>query len=156
MVALAFVFSYLESLLPVFVGIPGVKLGVANGVTLVVLYLLRPRDALAISCLRILLAGFTFGSPASMLYSLAGGLLSFLVMWLCYRSERFSVVGVSMAGGVAHNVGQLLLAMVALQTRQVVWYAPVLLISGLITGALIGLLTRLLLPRLRRFGARPH
>ncbi len=150
LVALAFVFSYLETLVPVPIGIPGIKLGLANGVTLTALYLLRPVDALVVSCLRILLAGLTFGSPVSMLYSLCGGLLSFMTMWLCQKSRRFSVVGVSLAGGVAHNVGQFLLAALVLGARAVAWYAPVLLVAGLITGGLIGGLCRLLLPRLPR------
>ena len=149
LVALAFIFSYIESLVPIPLGIPGIKLGLANGVTLVALYLLRPVDAVAIACLRILLAGLTFGSPVSMLYSLCGGLLSLLTMWLCRRSDRFSVVGVSVAGGVAHNVGQLLLA-TALLSASVVWYAPVLLVTGTLTGALIGALCRSLLPRLEK------
>ena len=150
LVALAFIFSYLESLLPLSVGIPGIKLGLANGVVLVALYLLHPRDALIISVVRILLAGLTFGSPASMLYSLSGGLLSFLIMWLCRRGDRFSVVGTSIAGGVSHNIGQLLMAAVAMQTVYIVWYIPVLLVAGVITGGLIGLLCRGLLPRLER------
>lgn len=148
LVALAFIFSYVETLVPLPIGIPGIKLGLANGVTLTALYLLRPRDALAVSLLRIGLAGFTFGSPVSMLYSLCGGVLSFLTMWQCQKSHRFSVVGVSIAGGVAHNVGQLLLASLVLGARSVAWYAPVLLVAGLITGGLIGGLCRLLLPRL--------
>lgn len=151
LVALAFIFSYLESLLPLSVGIPGIKLGLANGVTLTALYLLRPRDALAVSVVRILLAGLTFGSPMTMLYSLSGGLLSFGVMWLCHRTERFSVVGVSIAGGVSHNLGQLAVAAVALATPSIVWYVPVLLVAGLVTGGLIGGLCRLLLPRLEKF-----
>lgn len=149
LVALAFIFSYLESLIPLPVGIPGIRLGLANGVVLVTLYLLRPVDALAVSVLRILLAGLTFGSPVSLLYSLCGGLLSFGVMALCRRWERLSVLGVSMAGGVSHNVGQLLAAAVLLGTRQILWYAVVLLPVGLLTGGAIGWLTRLLLPRLK-------
>ncbi len=151
LVALAFIFSYIEALLPLPIGIPGIKLGLANSVTLVVLYLLRPVDALVISCLRILLAGLTFGSPVSMLYSLAGGLCSFAVMWLCRRSGRFSIVGVSIAGGVSHNLAQLAVAAVVLLTPQIVWYVPVLLVAGLITGLLIGLLCRGLLSKLTRF-----
>ena len=149
LVALAFIFSYLESLIPLPVGIPGIRLGLANGVVLVTLYLLRPVDALAVSVLRILLAGLTFGSPVSLLYSLCGGLLIFGVMALCRRWERLSVLGVSMAGGVSHNVGQLLAAAVLLGTRQILWYAVVLLPVGLLTGGVIGWLTRLLLPRLK-------
>ena len=150
MVALAFIFSYIESLLPV-VGIPGVKLGLANLVVLVTLYLLRPRDALVISLLRIVLVGFTFGSPASMLYSLSGGLVSLGVMILCRRVDRFSVLGVSVAGGVSHNLAQLAVAAAVLRTPQIVWYLPMLLLSGVLTGALIGVITQLCLPKLRRF-----
>lgn len=152
MVALAFIFSYVETLLPV-VGIPGVKLGLANLVVLVTLVLLRPRDALAISVLRILLVGFTFGSPASMLYSLAGGLVSLGVMILCRRTEKFSILGVSIAGGVSHNLAQLAVAAAVLRTPQIVWYLPVLLLSGVLTGALIGVVARLCLPKLKRFAA---
>ena len=155
MIALAFIFSYIESLLPV-VGIPGVKLGLANLVVLVTLYLLRPRDALAISCLRILLVGFTFGSLASMVYSLAGGLVSLGVMMLCRRTEKFSVLGVSVAGGVCHNLAQLAVAAAVLRTPQIVWYLPILLLSGVLTGALIGIVARLCLPKLRRFTRETH
>ena len=151
MVALAFIFSYLESLLPLSVGIPGIKLGLANLVVLITLYLLRPADALAISCLRILLVGLTFGNPAAMLYSFSGGLVSFLSMWLCRRCDRFSVTGVSMAGGVAHNLGQLAAAALVTQTRQIVFYLPVLLASGLITGLFIGTAAQLVLPRLEKW-----
>lgn len=150
MVALAFIFSYVETLLPV-VGIPGIKLGLANLVVLVTLCLLRPRDALVISLLRIVLVGFTFGSPASMLYSLAGGLVSLGVMVLCRRTEKFSLLGISIAGGVCHNLAQLAVAAAVLRTPQIAWYLPILLLSGLLTGALIGVVTRLCLPRLSKF-----
>lgn len=148
LVALAFILSYLESLLPLSVGIPGIKLGLANLVVLLALYRLRPRDALVISAVRILLAGLTFGSPTTMLYSLCGGLLSFAVMALCRRCGCFSVVGVSMAGGVSHNMGQIAAAAVLLGTGEIVWYLPVLLVAGLVTGCLLGVAVRLLLPRL--------
>ncbi len=148
LVALAFIFSYLESLLPISIGIPGIKLGLANLVVLLALYRLRVRDAFAISMLRILLAGLTFGSPTTMLYSLCGGLVSFVAMALCRRSGKFSVIGVSMAGGVSHNIGQIAAAAVLLQTGEIVWYLPVLLVVGLITGGVLGTVVRLLLPRL--------
>ena len=152
MIALAFIFSYIESLFPV-VGIPGIKLGLANLVVLVTLYLLRPRDALIISLVRILLVGFTFGSPASMLYSLAGGLLSLGVMLLCRRTDKFSVLGVSIAGGVTHNLAQLAVAAAVLRTPQIAWYLPILLLSGMLTGALVGIVVRLCLPKLSKFRA---
>ena len=150
MVALAFIFSYVESLLPI-VGIPGVKLGLANLVVLITLCIMRPRDALAISLLRIVLVGFTFGSPASMLYSLAGGLVSLGVMVLCHRTEKFSLLGISIAGGVSHNLAQLAVAAAVLRTPQITWYLPILLVSGLLTGTLIGIVTRLCLPKLTKF-----
>ncbi len=138
LVALAFILSYLETFLPP-IGIPGVKLGLANLVVVMSLYRLRPRDALAIAVLRIVLAGFTFGNPASMLYSLAGGLLSFGVMTLLHRRDAFGILGVSVAGGVCHNIAQLAVATAVLRTAPLVWYLPVLLVSGVVTGALIGL-----------------
>lgn len=150
LVALAFVFSYLECLVPLPVGIPGIKLGLANGVVLVTLSLLGPGSAAVVSAVRILLAGLTFGSPAAMLYSFAGGVVSFLVMWLCHRSGRFSLVGISLAGGVGHNVAQLVVAALVTGTRQVLWYGPVLLVAGLATGFVVGMLSRLLLPPLQK------
>ncbi len=150
LVALAFILSYLEHLFPLSIGIPGIKLGLANLVVLLALYRLYPRDALVISFVRILLVGLTFGSPTTMLYSLCGGLLSFAIMALCHRSGVFSVVGVSIAGGVSHNVGQIAAAAVLLGTGKIVWYLPVLLVAGLVTGGLLGVVVRLLLPRLSR------
>lgn len=150
MVALAFIFSYVESLLPV-TGIPGIKLGLANLVVLITLCLMRPRDALTISLIRIVLVGFTFGSPASMLYSLAGGLVSLGIMVLCHRTEKFSLLGVSIAGGVGHNLAQLAVAAAVLRTPQIAWYLPILLLSGLLTGALIGVIAQLCLPKLAKF-----
>ncbi len=150
LVALAFILSYVESLLPV-VGVPGVKLGLANLVVLVALYALSSRDALVCAVLRIVLVGFTFGSPASMLYSLAGGMCSFLVMSVLKRTDKFSILGVSVAGGVCHNLGQLAVAMLVLRTPPLLWYLPVLLASGVLTGTLIGVAVRLCLPKLPRF-----
>lgn len=147
--ALALVCSYVEVLLPLPLGIPGVRLGLANGVVLVALMKMGTADAFAVNGLRILVAGLTFGHPVSMLYSLCGGLFSLCVMMLCRRSGRFSVLGVGMAGGVCHNIGQLLVAGVLMGTARLWWYAVVLLPVGLLTGAGIGLVVRLLLPRLK-------
>ena len=138
--ALAMIFSYVESLIPINFGVPGIKLGLANLVVLTGLYYLRPGEVLAVSVCRILLVGFMFGSGISILYSLAGGLLSFAVMLLLIRADRFSQIGVSTAGGVSHNMGQLLMAMLILRSFALVYYAPVLIISGALTGALMGIL----------------
>lgn len=138
--ALAFILSYVESLVPVTVGIPGVKLGLANLVVVIALYTLDLKGAFVISAVRIVLSGLTFGGLFSMLYSLAGGLLSFAVMAVLSRKKLFGTVGVSVCGGVAHNIGQLLVAMAVLETESVWYYFPVLLISGSVAGVLIGLL----------------
>ena len=138
--ALAFVLSYVESLVPVTVGIPGVKLGLANLVVVIALYTLDLKGAFVISVVRIVLSGLTFGGLFSMLYSLAGGLFSFAVMAILSWKKLFGTVGVSVCGGVAHNIGQLLVAMAVLETESVWYYFPVLLISGSVAGVLIGLL----------------
>lgn len=147
--ALALILSYVETLIPVQFGIPGIKLGLANLVVVIVLCKTDWKEALLLSVSRVLLAGFIFGSLFSIIYSLAGGVLSLLVMAVLVRSERFGVAGVSMAGGVAHNIGQLATAMIAVSTYQVGYYLPVLLIAGLVTGAVIGLAADAILKRIR-------
>lgn len=146
--ALALVFSYVELLIPINFGIPGAKLGLANLVIIIVLYKTDWKEALLLSVVRIVLAGFLFGNLFGILYSLAGGILSLAVMALLKRSGAFSIIGVSMAGGVSHNVGQLIMAMLVVETYAVGYYLPVLLIAGLITGTLIGIAGREMLKRL--------
>ena len=101
--ALALIFSYVELLIPINFGIPGAKLGLANLMTVLVLYKMGIKEALALSMTRIILSGFMFGNLFGILYSLSGGLLSFLVMVLLKKSDRFSVAGVSIGGGTAHR-----------------------------------------------------
>ena len=147
--ALALIFSYVELLIPINFGIPGAKLGLANLMTVLVLYKMGIKEALALSVTRIILSGFMFGNLFGILYSLAGGLLSFLVMVLLKKSDRFSVAGVSIGGGTAHNIGQLLVAMVVVQTYQVGYYLPDLLVAGEVTGLLIGLVAKEVLKRIQ-------
>ncbi len=144
-VALAFIFSFVEVLVPISLGIPGIKLGLANIVVLTALYAMGPRDAFFISCVRIVLVGFTFGNMASLLYSMAGGLLSWLIMCLFKKIKGFSMIGVSLAGGISHNIGQISVAALMLKTTSVVYYLPVLLIAGTVTGIMIGILGGMLL-----------
>lgn len=146
--ALALIFSYVETLIPVNFGIPGAKLGLANLVVVIVLYKTRWQEALLLSVTRIVLSGFIFGNLFGILYSLAGGLLSFAVMAGLKRRDSFSVIGVSMAGGVTHNIGQLVVAMIVVNTYQAGYYLPVLMLAGLATGALIGVISREVLRRL--------
>ena len=139
--ALAMIFSYVEALIPVSFGIPGIKLGLANLVVLTGLYYLRPGEVLAVSVSRILLMGFLFGSGMSIVYSLAGGLLSFIVMLLLVKADQFSRIGVSAAGAVCHNIGQLMVAGLVLKTAALVYYLPALMIAGLVTGIAMGFLS---------------
>ncbi len=148
MTALAMVLSYVESQIPVFFAVPGMKLGLTNLVVLTALYRQGPRGAFAVNLVRIVLTGFTFGSLASMMYSLAGGMLSFAVMLICRKSGRFSVTGVSIAGGVAHNIGQILVAVFVLESAQLLYYLPFLLIAGVAAGFVIGIAGSGLLKRL--------
>lgn len=138
LIALAFIFSYIEFLIPINLGIPGIKLGLANLVVIVALYTMNEKDAFLLSMVRILLVGFTFGNLSAMLYSLAGGLASFAAMLLAKRTCWFSQKGVSVLGGIFHNVGQILTAMLILETSQLIYYLPVLMISGIVSGALVG------------------
>ncbi len=140
LVALAFVFSYIESLIPFNFFVPGIKLGLANIVVLVALYTVGYKGSFIISCIRIILAGFTFGNMFSILYSLSGGILSFIVMSLCKKSKKFSAIGVSVAGGITHNIGQIIVASIVLETASLKYYLPPLLIAGTVTGLLIGVL----------------
>lgn len=151
--ALALIASYIEWLIPIPIGIPGVKLGLANLVIVWALYSMSPVEALAVNGMRIFLAGFLFGSLSMILYSLAGALLSFGCMYLAKRSNLFGVVGVSVIGGITHNMGQLLVAMAALETGSLIYYGPVLLAAGVITGLLIGILT---LEIRKRFSGKPR
>ena len=139
--ALALIFSYVETLIPVNLGIPGVKLGLANLIIVVALYKMRLSEAYLLSVVRVLLAGF-------ILYSLAGGLLSLTVMALLKKWGGFSLQGISIAGGVFHNIGQLIVAAVVVETFSVTYYFPVLLVAGLLTGLVIGIVAEMMLKRL--------
>ncbi|MDE6155876.1 MAG: Gx transporter family protein [Eubacterium sp.] len=149
MVALAFTFSYLESLIPFDFAIPGVKLGLANLVVVVALYIMNPGEAFAIAVIRIFLAGLTFGNMYSLAYSLCGGILSFVVMWLT-KKTKLSVIGVSMFGGICHNIGQIAVAAVIMETIRIAYYLPVLLVAGLVTGLLLGVVSKLIIDRFEK------
>ena len=150
MVALALVLSYVESMIPAFFAVPGMKLGLTNIVIVLALYKMGDWSAFTINLVRILLVALLFGNFMSLAYSLAGGLLSTLVMILLKKTEKFSVIPVSIVGGVTHNIGQILVAMVLLETKQLAWYLLVLWFTGMVTGALIGLIAGELTRRLEK------
>lgn len=149
--ALAIVLGYAESLIPVYLGAPGVKLGLANLVTMAGLYCMGVKETALISVVRILLSGFLFGPPSAILFGLSGTALSITLMAVCKKFRLFGMVGVSILGGVAHNVGQFLMAALVVHTFGVFSYLPVLLAAGCAAGGLIGLLGGILVRRVNRF-----
>ena len=148
--ACAMILSYVESLLPS-VGIPGVKMGLANIAVIFVLFRFGWKEAAGVSLVRVVLVSLLFGSVGALLYSLAGAVLSLAVMALLRRIDRFTTVGVSVAGGIAHNAGQVLMAMLILETKQLIAYLPVLAIAGISGGILTGLTAALLIRRIPKF-----
>ncbi len=146
--AMAMIFSYIEALIPLPVPIPGIKLGLANLVIVIAIYRLGFKYAFIINCVRILITGLLFTGLFGAIYSFAGGVLSIVVMYLLYRTGLFSMVGVSMAGGVFHNLGQLLVACLIMSNFKLMSYFAVLLFSGLISGILIGIVAAVLYDKL--------
>lgn len=149
-VALAFVLSFFESLVPVNIGVPGVKPGIANVVVLAALYLLPKRDAFFISMVRILISGLVFSGAFSLVYSFAGGLLSFFVMITAMKCRDLSITGVSVLGALSHNAAQILVAAIVMNTYRIAYYLPVLLISAAIAGVAVGVLGGIIVKRLER------
>ena len=147
--ATALVLSYLETLLPVVVAVPGVKIGLANIITMLLLYQYGGRRAFLFMVVRVVLSGFLFSGMAGIVYSLAGGICCIVVMELIRKIPYCSILGVSMAGAVSHNFGQILVAWLVMANSHILYYFPVLCISGLITGILIGLLSDILWKRLK-------
>ena len=148
LVSLAFIASYIEVLIPFNFHIPGMKLGLANIVVLAALYTGGAKAGITVSIIRIILVGLTFGNPYSAIYGLSGGVISLVVMIALKKTDFFGVMGVSMAGGVAHNLGQLLCAMVLLKRPAVFTYLSYLILVGTVTGALIGIIDEEVLKRL--------
>ena len=136
--ALSMIFSYIEALIPLSVGIPGIKLGLSNLVVVSGLYFLPVRWVLLVLALKVTLVSFLFGNLSMLLYSMAGGVLSFLVMTVIKRIKGFSMIGVSMAGGVSHNIGQLIVAMLTVESVAPLSYMPVLIVAGAVSGIAVG------------------
>lgn len=145
--ALAMIFSYIEAILPFSIGIPGIKLGIANIVVVIALYKIGVKAALTINVIRIFVAGFLFSGVFGILYSLAGGFLSLFVMIILKKSNLFSIVGVSLAGGVAHNLGQIITAAILVSNIKIFVYFPVLIFAGLVSGIIIGIVSGLVLDK---------
>jgi heptaprenyl diphosphate synthase len=150
MIALAMVLSFLETLIPPLVAVPGIKPGIANAVTVFILYKMKPPYAALVSSLRVCLSSLLFGSVVSFWYSAAGAILSFFVMLLLQRSKLFSVVGVSVSGAVMHNAAQIGVAALVMGTSEIVSYLPVLVISGVISGICVGVIAGVVMKRIKK------
>ena len=148
--AAAMILSYVESLLPS-VGVPGVKLGLANIAVIFALFRMGGKSALAVSVVRVFMVSMLFGGMGALLYSLSGAALSLGMMALLRKTDRFSTVGVSVAGGVAHNAGQILMAMLLLGTARLSYYFPLLVVTGVAGGIFTGLTAALLIKRIPDF-----
>lgn len=152
LLALALILAYVESLIPFSFGIPGIKLGLPNLIVLLLLYDTSKgaREAMLVNVLRIVLSGFLFSNLYAILYALSGAAFSFFAMLIGKKCGRFSIIGVSVLGGVFHNIGQIIVAMLVVETFAVAYYAPFLIVAGTVTGALLGFAGIELLPYLRR------
>ncbi|MGN1094931.1 MAG: Gx transporter family protein [Eubacteriales bacterium] len=149
--AIALVLSYIEAIIPpIYSAVPGIKLGLPNIMIVFVLYKYGAKEAAAVSFLRLAIASLLFGSVMTLAYSAAGAVISLALMIILKKTSKFSTVGVSIAGGVSHNLGQILVAMLLLETREIGYYMIVLAITGTIAGVLIGLCASLLLKYLKK------
>lgn len=152
LVSQGIVLSIIERMIPLNFTIPGAKLGLANIVTLTSLYLLSFKETLAVVILRTIMTSFIAGSISSFLYSFSGAMLSFFVMYLLilFGKDKVSTIGVSIVGGVFHNIGQLIVAALIIQNISIMTYLPFLMITGLVTGLMVGVTVKYLLVHLRK------
>ena len=144
--AVAIVLSYVEHLLPpIYAAVPGIKLGLANIVNIFILYKFTVKEAATVTLVRILTVALIFGNFMTLMYSIAGAVLSITIMALLKKTKLFSTVGVSIAGGVCHNLGQILVAIAVTATAEIGYYMIFLCISGILSGTLIGIAGALIL-----------
>jgi len=136
--AVAIIIAWIERQIPLPIPIPGVKLGLANVVVVIILYAFNPRWAISISVLRVILVSLLFGGPSAAIYALVGAMAAFIAMFLVKKAKIFGIIGVSVAGGVAHGVAQVFTGMILLETPALIYYTPFLMITGVVTGVLVG------------------
>ncbi len=149
--SLALILSFVESQIPPLMAIPGVKLGIPNIAILFILYKVGWKEAALVNLVRVFIVGLLFGSLVSIMYSFAGAFLSLFGMILLKKSNWFSCVTVSVIGGILHNVGQIIMACLVTVTSELMYYLPVLIISGTVAGILIGIVAGILLKRMEKF-----
>ncbi|MDL2318631.1 Gx transporter family protein [Eubacteriales bacterium OttesenSCG-928-A19] len=152
--AVMLVLGYVEHMIPIGSAVPGIKLGLSNSVLLFALYMMGARQAFVLMLVKVVLSGLLFGGVSAMMYSFAGGLLSMLAMILMRRMPGVGIVGVSVVGAVMHNVGQVGMAMLVLQTSKLMYYMAILILVGVGTGALTGIVAGAVMQALGRIAAR--
>ena len=150
-ISFSIILSYIESMIGPLFSIPGVKMGLANIVIMVLFYKLGTKEATAVSLIRIFLVTLLFGSVVGMFYSLAGAFLSITGMFITKKLNLLSILGVSVVGGVLHNVGQVIIACILMETSQISYYLPFLVISGTLSGILVGYCAFLAIDKLKKF-----
>lgn len=148
--ALAMIFSYIESVIPVPIPVPGIKLGVANIAVITILYVLGVKEAIVINLLRIVLTSLLFGNVNSFLFSISGAALSLTIMIIMKKLDFFSCISVSVCGGVMHNIGQIIAAVFIMGSEAIVFYLPVLIVSGVFTGVVIGVVSGIVAKHVRK------
>ncbi|MBO5944437.1 MAG: Gx transporter family protein [Clostridia bacterium] len=147
----ALVLSYVEAILPpIWAAVPGIKIGLPNIIIIFILYKTGLKDAITVSVIRLFLVALLFGNAMTLLYSAAGAILSIALMTLCKKINLFSMVGVSIVGGVAHNLGQILVAMAIFETSQIGYYMLVLAVTGTIAGVFVGIAASIILKRFEK------
>ncbi len=151
LIAVAMILSYIESLVPAFVAVPGVKMGLSNIATVFALYALGWPYAICVSLVRVFLSALLFGNFVSLIYSLSGAALALLAMILLKKLDSFSSVGVSVVGGVCHNAGQIIAACIVMENAAISLYIIPLIISGTLSGVLIGLVAGMLVDRIKKY-----
>ena len=151
LIAVAMILSYVESMIPAFVAVPGVKMGLSNIATVFALYTLGWPYAISVSVIRVFLSALLFGNFVSLIYSISGAALALLVMILLKKINTFSSIGISVAGGVCHNAGQIIAACIVMQNAAISLYIIPLIISGTLAGVLIGIVSGMLVERIKRY-----
>ena len=150
LLATALILSYVESLIPFFFGVPGMKLGLPNMAIVMALYMFGWKEAIVINVFRIVISGFLFGNMYGILFSLSGAVISFIAMLIIKSTDRFSMTGTSIIGGVFHNIAQILVAAFVVKTNGIIYYMPVLIIAGVITGFINGTIASQVMTHIRR------
>jgi heptaprenyl diphosphate synthase len=151
LIAVAMILSYVESMIPVFIPIPGVKVGLSNIATVFALYTLGWPYAICVSVVRVLLSSLLFGSFISLTYSLFGAALALIIMIILMKTDLFSPIGISVAGGVFHNAGQVFAACLVMHNIGISLYMIPLVISGTLAGILIGIVSGILVKRIQKY-----